>query len=96
MDPLPEDTVKTELESLDNWNFKDNKIHKDFKFSDFKTAITFLVRVGFEAEKLVHHPEIKNVYNSVSISLSTHDADDKVTSKDIELAKAIDKIFKTF
>ncbi|MEX0647575.1 MAG: 4a-hydroxytetrahydrobiopterin dehydratase [Balneolaceae bacterium] len=96
MDPLSEENIQNELQKLDNWTFRDDKIHREFTFSDFKTALTFLVRIGFEAEKLVHHPEIKNVYNTVSISLSTHDAGDKVTSKDFELAKAIDKISKTF
>lgn len=96
MIPLSEAKIQEELKNLNNWSFAGNKIQKDFNFRDFKTALTFLVRIGFEAEKQVHHPEIKNVYNAVSISLSTHDAGDKVTSKDIELAKAIDKIYKTF
>lgn len=96
MNLLSEENIRAELENLDKWSLSGDKIHKDFKFADFKTALTFLVRIGFEAEKMVHHPEIKNVYNSVSISLSTHDAGDKVTSKDIELAKAIDKISKLF
>lgn len=52
-----------------------------------------MVRVGFEAEALVHHPNWSNVYNSVSITLNTHDAGDQVTEKDIELAKAIEKIY---
>lgn len=96
MKPLTNEEIKTELQSLDNWTFKNDKISRDFKFDDFKTALTFIVRIGFEAEKLVHHPEIFNVYNSVSVQLSTHDAGDKVTSKDIDLAKEIDKISKTF
>lgn len=96
MKPLTKEEIKTELQSLDNWTFKNDKISRDFKFDDFKTALTFIVRIGFEAEKLVHHPEINNVYNSVSVQLSTHDAGDKVTSKDIDLAKEIDKISKTF
>ncbi len=51
-----------------------------------------MVRIGLEAEKQVHHPELFNVYNTVKISLSTHDADDKVTQKDVDLAKAIESV----
>lgn len=96
MDPLSEKQIQDELNNLKEWKFKDDKIHREFSFSDFKTALSFIVRVGFDAEDQVHHPEIFNVYNTVSISLSTHDAGDKVTEKDIKLAKAIDAIYKTF
>jgi 4a-hydroxytetrahydrobiopterin dehydratase len=96
MKPLSEKQLKDELKILEGWNFKDDKIHKSLKFDDFKQALSFMVRAGFEAEALGHHPDWNNVYNTVSISLCTHDADDKVTSKDIELAKAIDKIYKTY
>lgn len=93
MDPLSEQQIEQELENLDGWDFEDDKIKKDFSFPDFKEAISFMVRVGFEAESLVHHPDWSNVYNSVSIRLSTHDAGDKVTEKDIKLAKAIEEIY---
>lgn len=96
MKPLTNEQITEKLSALDSWTFKDDKIHRDFEFSDFKTALSFIVRVGFDAEDQGHHPEISNVYNSVSISLSTHDAGDKVTQKDINLAKAIDAIYKTF
>ncbi|CAN5308279.1 hypothetical protein BH23BAC3_BH23BAC3_06470 [soil metagenome] len=96
MDPLSENQIHDKLKNLKEWTFKDDKIHREFSFSDFKTALSFIVRVGFDAEDQVHHPEIYNVFNTVSISLSTHDAGDKVTEKDIKLAKAIDAIYKTF
>lgn len=93
MDPLNEQQIEQELKNLDGWGFEDDKIKKDFSFPDFKEAMSFMVRVGFEAESLVHHPDWSNVYNSVSIRLSTHDAGDKVTEKDIKLAKAIEEIY---
>lgn len=96
MEPLTNDQLEKHLSSLNNWEVKGDKIHRDFEFEDFKTALSFIVRVGFDAEDQGHHPELFNVYNSVSISLSTHDADGKVTEKDINLAKAIDAIYKTF
>lgn len=95
MKPLTEKELKKELSDLEGWEFKDDKIHKEFSFKDFKSAISFMVRVGFDAEDQGHHPEWFNVYNTVSISLSTHDAGGKVTGKDIKLAKAIDKVYKS-
>jgi len=96
MKPLSESQISEELRQLEGWEFKDDKIHREFSFSDFKAALSFIVRVGFDAEDQGHHPELFNVYNTVQISLSTHDADDKVTEKDIKLAKAVDSIYKTF
>ncbi|REL33581.1 4a-hydroxytetrahydrobiopterin dehydratase [Rhodohalobacter sp. SW132] len=96
MKPLTEKEIQTELKNLNDWNFTDDKIHREFSFEDFKTALSFIVRVGFDAEDQGHHPELFNVYNTVQISLATHDAGDKVTGKDIKLAKAIDAIYKTF
>lgn len=94
MDPLSKNQIEEELEQLDGWSFEGDTITKDFSFPDFKEAISFMVRVGFEAEALVHHPDWSNVYNSVSISLSTHDVGGKVTEKDIKLAKAIEEIYQ--
>jgi 4a-hydroxytetrahydrobiopterin dehydratase len=96
MKPLSKDEIDRELMVLDGWDYSDDAIHCELTFENFRQALSFMVRVGFEAEELVHHPEWTNVYNSVSISLSTHDAGGKVTSKDIKLARAIDKISKTY
>lgn len=75
---------------MSNWLEEDNKLKKEFEFGDFSEAFGFLSRVAIEAEKAQHHPEIFNVYNKVSIALSTHDAGNKVTEKDRKLAQAID------
>ena len=85
------ETIKIELEQLQDWNFKENAIEKHFQFKDFTHALAFIVQVGVKAEKSNHHPEIFNVYNKVTIRLYTHDANG-VTIKDINLAKAIDSI----
>ena len=94
MKPLTSEEIELKLKELDNWEFEDDQIKKDFSFDNFKEALAFMVKVGFEAEDLGHHPNWSNVYNSVSIQLNTHDADNKVTEKDIKLAKAIDKTYK--
>ncbi|WP_020402381.1 4a-hydroxytetrahydrobiopterin dehydratase [Gracilimonas tropica] len=90
--PLSEADIKQALSSLEGWEFSDDKISKEFGFNDFSEALGFIVRIGLEAEKQVHHPELFNVYNTVQISLSTHDAGDKVTQKDVDLAKAIESV----
>lgn len=90
--PLSESDIRKALNSLDGWELSDDTIKKEFEFKDFSEALGFIVRVGLEAEKQVHHPQLFNVYNTVKISLNTHDAGDKVTQKDVDLAKAIESI----
>lgn len=75
------------------WEEKNNKLQRTFTFKDFVQAFSFMTRIAFIAEKMNHHPEWTNVWNKVSISLSTHDAGDVVTDKDRKLAEAIDKVF---
>ena len=77
---------------MQNWEEKDNKLKKSFKFKDFVEAFGFMSQVAIKAEKMSHHPEWKNVYNQVDIELTTHSAGSTVTDKDKELAEAIDKI----
>lgn len=74
------------------WTEENNRLHRQFKFADFSEAFAFMTRVALEAEKANHHPEWRNVWNTVDIWLSTHDAGDIVTEKDRKLAAAIDKI----
>lgn len=74
------------------WIEEDNKLKKSFQFSDFSAAFAFMTRVALAAEKMDHHPFWTNVYNKVSIELSTHDAGDIVTEKDKKLAAIIDKL----
>lgn len=74
------------------WKEENNKLYRKFTFADFSEAFAFMTRVGMIAEKMNHHPEWKNVWNSVEIWLSTHDAGDVVTEKDRKLAAAIDKL----
>lgn len=77
------------------WEQKDNKLYRKFMFKDFSEAFAFMTRVAIEAEKANHHPEWKNVYNTVEIWLSTHDAGNVVTAKDEKLAQKIDALLST-
>lgn len=63
-----------------------------FIFNDFTSAFAFMVKVAMLAEKQDHHPDWTNVYNKVTIRLSTHDAGNVVTDKDRKLARAIDTL----
>lgn len=74
------------------WEEKNNTLYRKFQFKNFSEAFAFMTRVALEAEKMDHHPNWTNVYNTVEISLSTHDAGDTVTDKDRKLAKKIDAI----
>ncbi len=74
------------------WKEEDNKLKKTFEFADFKEAFGFMTKVAIVAEKMNHHPNWSNVYNTVSFELNTHDAGDVVTDKDKKLAEEIDKL----
>ena len=74
------------------WIEENNKLVKHFSFKDFISAFSFLSKIALISEKLDHHPEIINVYNKVTIKLSTHDIGNKVSTKDYDLAKAIDEL----
>ena|SRR5688572_17277244 len=74
------------------WKEENNKLYRKFEFKNFNEAFGFMTRVAMEAEKMDHHPLWTNVWNTVEIWLSTHDAGDIVTEKDRKLAKKIDAI----
>ena len=74
------------------WTLADNQLTRDFQFADFVSAFGFMARVALLAEKADHHPSWHNVYNRVSISLTTHDAGNTVTDKDVALAEAINGV----
>jgi 4a-hydroxytetrahydrobiopterin dehydratase len=90
--PLNSDQIKLALSGLKHWRLEDDKLLMDIKLSNFSEALSFLVKVGIEAEKLNHHPEIHNIYNKVTLKLTTHDAGNRVTEKDIVLARAIENL----
>jgi 4a-hydroxytetrahydrobiopterin dehydratase len=90
--PLNSDQIKLALSGLKHWRLEDDKLLMDINLSNFSEALSFLVKVGIEAEKLNHHPEIYNIYNKVTLKLTTHDAGNRVTEKDIVLARAIENL----
>jgi len=91
MGKLLEQDIKAKLLRFPDWDYFDNAIHAKFEFQNFKDCFAAMSRIAFECEALHHHPDWSNVYNVLSISLSTHDAGG-VTNKDFKLAEAIEDI----
>ena len=90
-EPLSDDEIEDALSDLPGWVHEDDKLKTSYEFSDFRAAISFIVRLSFYAEEMMHHPELENVYNTVDVALTTHDAGGKVTEMDVELASQIEE-----
>lgn len=88
--PLTETQIQTALSQFPGWSYENQAFSKRFQFQNFREAISFIVRLSFEAEALNHHPELKNVYHTVEMRLTTHDAGNQVTGKDLALIEAIE------
>jgi len=90
--PLKAAKIQSALADLPGWKLQRDALAKTFTFGSFREALSFMVRAGFEAEAMNHHPEWTNVYNRVAVRLNTHDAGGKVTAKDVALARHFQKI----
>jgi 4a-hydroxytetrahydrobiopterin dehydratase len=89
-EPLDRSVIDEVLaESLPGWSYEEDALVKTFTLEHFSAALAFIVRMGVECEKMSHHPHLTNVWNKVTIRLNTHDSGNKVTQKDIDLAKVI-------
>jgi 4a-hydroxytetrahydrobiopterin dehydratase len=88
---LTDAEIKHTLPGLSGWAVKDAKLHREYEFPDFPHAIGFITTAALGIEKMNHHPEWFNVYNKVSIDLSTHDSGG-ITQKDVDLAHLLEKI----
>lgn len=91
--PLDPTDIETAFSDLADWTLADDakSIRKSFKFADFSTAFGWMTRVAMAAEKMDHHPDWSNVYATVSVSLSTHDAGG-LTRRDFDLAAIMDRL----
>lgn len=96
MKKLSEQEIQDRMKEIDEaWLVKSKFLHRELLFKDFVEAFSFMTAVALIAEKSAHHPNWKNAYNKVTIDLTTHDSDG-LTTKDFDLAKAIDKLFKKY
>jgi 4a-hydroxytetrahydrobiopterin dehydratase len=91
--PLTSNEREAAMAKLPDWQMAEDRdaIQKTFVFSDFNEAFGFMARVALTAEKMDHHPEWSNVYKTVDVTLSSHDAGG-LTERDISLAEAMDRI----
>lgn len=90
--PLTDTQIDQALGQLSDWARDGDHLVKIYTFADFKVALAFMVRAGFEAEARNHHPKWSNVYNRVEVRLNTHSAGNKITAKDADLATAFDLV----
>ena len=88
---LSETEITEELKKIKGWAIKDNKLHKEFQFDSFNQAFGFMTRAAMEIEKMNHHPEWFNVYNRITVDLTTHDAGG-ITNNDINLARILNSL----
>lgn len=91
MKKLTDLEIEKKLANYPDWDYYDDALHTEFEFDNFKDCMSAISRIAFECEALNHHPDWRNVYNMLYISLSTHDADG-VTELDFQLIEAIEKI----
>jgi 4a-hydroxytetrahydrobiopterin dehydratase len=88
---MTDQQITKALSKLPEWEVVNNKLNRTFQSKDFVTAFAFMTKVAIIAEKMDHHPELFNVYNSVMINLATHDVGG-ISNLDIELAEKIDSL----
>ena len=86
------DDIQYRLAVLPAWEYRDNALQRELRFPSFAEAFAFMTRVAFVAERRNHHPDWSNVYDRVTIRLTTHDAGG-VTDQDFEMAAEISSIY---
>jgi 4a-hydroxytetrahydrobiopterin dehydratase len=82
------------MNATNMWNTIDGKLCRTFEFKNFIEAFAFVTKVALISERLNHHPEIRIQYNIVTLSLCTHDEENKITEKDRHTAERIDQAYK--
>ncbi|MFN4913692.1 MAG: 4a-hydroxytetrahydrobiopterin dehydratase [Sphingomonadales bacterium] len=80
---------------MENWKEENNALYKTFVFASFEDAMAFMQSAATKISALNHHPEWSNVYNKITVRLTTHDAGNTVTEKDRKLAALLDKVFES-
>jgi len=89
---LSESDVRSALRGLSGWTVLDGKLHREYQFPDFIHAFGFMTSAAIVAEAMGHHPEWFNVYNRLTVDLTTHDAGG-ISAKDFELATKLDSLY---
>lgn len=90
---LSDPDVQARIASLPGWEFRDDALHRELTFASFADAFSFMTAIAFVAERMNHHPEWSNVYDRVTIRLSTHDVGG-VSENDFAMATEISNAFR--
>jgi 4a-hydroxytetrahydrobiopterin dehydratase len=85
--------IEAALPALKGWTVAKKKLHREYKFKDFIHAFGFMATAAIAIEKVNHHPEWSNVYSTVKVDLTTHDAKG-ITQADVDLARTLESIAK--
>ena len=88
---LTAEALKAALQELPAWGIQHEKLHREYRFPDFAHAFGFMAIAAIEIEKRNHHPEWLNVYNRVTVDLTTHDSKG-ITQKDVDLAHLLEQL----
>jgi 4a-hydroxytetrahydrobiopterin dehydratase len=88
---LSDAEIEEALRALPSWSVQDGKLHREYRFADFVEAWGFLSRAALIVQGMDHHPEWFNVYGTVRVDLTTHDAGG-ISSRDVELARAMEQL----
>lgn len=92
-DLLSDDEIEAALRERPGWSLDDGALHRELRFADFEAAFAFMTRVAAEAERLDHHPDWSNSWNTVVIDISSHAAGG-ITARCFELAAAADSVIE--
>ncbi len=90
MDPLPDARITAALTALPRWTRNGDALERTFAFPSFRDALAWMQDAAEHIERIEHHPEWTNVYDKVRVRLTSHDAGNRITAKDVELAKILD------
>jgi 4a-hydroxytetrahydrobiopterin dehydratase len=88
---LNDEQIREKLAALPEWSVVSAKLHREYKFADFVHAFGFMATCAVAIEKMNHHPEWSNVWNRVTVDLTTHDAGG-ITERDFELAAMLEGV----
>lgn len=88
---LGADELREALSSLEGWEVREGKLHREFAFKNFVEAFGFMARAALVAERTNHHPEWFNVYRTVRVDLTTHESSG-ITALDVDLARAMNEL----
>lgn len=96
MTPLAPDRLAAALATLPAWRDEGHALERTFQFASFSEALSFMNDAAPEIERLNHHPEWTNIYDRVRVRLTTHDAGNRITAMDVELAKTLEWVALRF